>query len=136
MKNLAILVLAVAVVVGATPYGRAAAQEIQHVFVTNFPSLQRIAGTVSVDGPIRHASLVSMHEVRVPPVDPRETGRLIDAGLVSMDGFTSVVISLSGETQGKVVRSGAVGAILIPDEEKITAAFEENGQVQFPLEVS
>jgi hypothetical protein len=29
-----------------------------------------------------------------------------------------------------------VGAILIPDEEAITTAFEENGQIQFPLEVS
>jgi hypothetical protein len=133
---LAIIVLAAAVILGATPAGSAAAREIQHVFVTNFPEVQRVAGAVTVDGPVRHASLVSIKEIRVPPVDPKETGRLIDGGIVSMDGFTSVVISLSGQTQGKVVRSGAVGAILVPEEETITVAFDEDGQIQFPLQVS
>jgi hypothetical protein len=132
----AVLLLALAVFLGASDAGRAATQEIQRVFVTNFPDIQRVSGTVAVDGPIRHAALVSVREIRVPPVEPKETGRLIDGGVVSMDGFTSVVISLSGQTQGKVVKSGAVGAILIPEEEAITTAFEEDGQVQFPLEVS
>jgi len=34
------------------------------------------------------------------------------------------------------VRSGAVGAILVPEEETITTAFDEDGQIQFPLQVS
>ncbi|HZM71354.1 MAG TPA: hypothetical protein VFB95_13430 [Candidatus Cryosericum sp.] len=133
---LAVLVIAAAVILAATPAGRAAAREIQQVFVTNFPEVQRVSGAVSVDGPVRHASLVSIKDIRVPPVEPKETGRLIDGGVVSMDGFTSVVISLSGQTQGKVVRSGAVGAILVPEEETITTAFDEDGQIQFPLQVS
>jgi len=123
-------------IAGTTPAGRAATQEIQRVFVTNFPDVQWIKGVVSVDGPVRHAMLVSLKEIHVPPVDPKETGRLIDGGVVSTDGFTSVVLSLSGQTQGKVLRSGAVGAILIPEEENITIAFEADGQIQFPLEVN
>jgi len=139
MKGIAALVvlgLAVAAVAATTPAGRAATEALQRVLVTNFPEVQRVAGTVAVNGPIRHAAFFSVQDVRVPPVDPKETGRLIDGGVVSMDGFTSVVISLSGQTQGKVVRSGAVGAILVPEEETITTAFEEDGQIQFPLEVS
>ena len=120
-----------------TPSGRAATQEIQRVFVTNFPETQKVRGTVGVEGTVRHGALVSVKEIQVPPVDPKETGRLIDGGIVQTDGFTSVVLSLTGQTQGKVVRSGgAIGAILTPEEESIVAAFEEDGQVQFPLEVA
>jgi hypothetical protein len=117
------------------PAVRAGTSEVQRVIVTNFPELQRIAGTVAVEGTVRHASFVTIKDVRVPPVDPKETGRLIDGGLITTDGFTAVVLSLSGQTQGKVLKSGKVGAILVPEEEPITAAFMEDGQIQFPLEV-
>ena len=122
-------VLHVALILGAGffllsfPAVRAATSEVQRVIVTNFPELQRIAGSVAVEGTVRHASFVSIKDVRVPPVDPKETGRLIDAGVVATDGFTAVVLSLSGQTQGKVLKSGMVGAILVPEEETITAAF-------------
>jgi hypothetical protein len=110
--------------------------EIQRVLVTNFPATQQIAGTVSIDGPVRHATLLRLKEILVSPVEPKETGRLIDGGVVSMDGFTSAVLSLSGQAKGTILRSGTVGAILIPEEEPIIRAFEEEGLAQFPLEVS
>ena len=75
-------------------------------------------------------------EILVPPVDPKETGRLIDAGVLTTDGFTSAVLSLNGQAKGRILRSGTVGAILIPEEESVIRAFEEEGQAQFPWEVS
>jgi hypothetical protein len=129
-----ILSSAVLILVAMSPVG-AQGEEVQLVRVTNFPALQEVAGTVSVEGPVRHATLQRVKEILVPPVEPKETGQLIDGGVVSMDGFTSVVLSLNGQSKGKILRSGSVGAILIPDEEPVIRAFEEEGQAQFPLEV-
>jgi hypothetical protein len=111
-------------------------EEIQRVLVTNFPPLQQVAGTVSVEGPVRHATLQRVKEILVPPVEPKEISRLIDGGVVTADGFTSAVLSLNGQAKGKILRSGTVGAILIPEEETVIRAFEDEGQAQFPLEVS
>ena len=131
---------AVIVVLGAflvaLPDGRASSDEIQEVAVVNFPDLQQVAGTVFVEGPVRHATLQSLKEILVSPVDRERTTRLINGGVLETDGFTSVVLSLNGRTQGKHVRSGTVGAILVPDEETVVRAFDEEGLVQFPLEVS
>ena len=110
--------------------------EIQAVRVTNFPALQKVAGSVSVEGPVAHATLRRLTDILVPPVDPKEVGRLIDAGVLPMDGFTSAVLSLNGQAKGRVVKSGTVGAILIPDEETVVRAFEEEGQAQFSQELT
>lgn len=118
------------------PPVNAQSEESQRVVVTNFPELQQVAGTVSVEGPVRHASLLRIKDVLVPPVDPQETGRLIDAGILVTDGFTSAVLSLNGQAKGKLLRPGTVGAMLIPEEDTVTRAFEEEGLAQFPLEVT
>ncbi len=131
---------AVIVVLGASlvalPDGMASSDEIQEVAVVNFPDLQQVAGTVSVKGPILHATLQQVKEVLVSPVEPKKTTRLIDGGILSTDGFTSIVLGLNGRVQGKTFESGTVGAILIPEEESVIRAFDEEGQVQFPLEVT
>jgi hypothetical protein len=77
-----------------------------------------------------------MEEVAVPPVEPSETGRLVDGGVLAADGFTSVVLSLGARAGGRSLRSGSIGVILIPDEEAITRIFEQDGQVLFPIEIS
>jgi hypothetical protein len=120
----------------AVPPATAQLEEIQRVLVTNFPGLQKVAGTVSVEGPVRHAMLDSRTEIVVPPVDPKETGRLVDGGTLTMDGFTAAVLALNGQIRGRSLRPGRVGAILIPDEEPVFRFFEEEGQAHFRLEVS
>ena len=109
--------------------------EIQRTFVTNFPQTQQVAGTVSIDGVVRHATLQRLKDIQVPPVGPRETTRLIQGGALVTDGFTAVVLGLAGQTRGRTLRAGTVGALLIPDEEPVTRAFEEEGLAQFPMEI-
>ncbi len=111
-------------------------EEIQRVLVTNFPHTQQVAGTVSIDGVVRHAALQRVKDIQVPPVGPKETTRLIQAGTLATDGFTAVVLGLNGQTRGRTLRSGAVGALLIPDEETVSRAFEEEGLTQFPIEIA
>jgi len=118
------------------PPGRAISQEIQRVLVTNIPEVQRILGTVSVEGPVRHGRLQSFPEIVVPPVEPTSTRRLIPGGTLAADGFTSVVLSLGGQFKLRDFEPGTVGAILIPEEDPILRAFEENGKILFPLEIS
>ena len=109
--------------------------EIQSVFVTNFPSPQRVAGSVSVEGTIRHASQRRFADLTVPPVNPSETSRLISAGVLEADGFTAVVLALNGASKGRGLKPGVVGALLLPDEESVLRAFEEEGKWEFPLEI-
>lgn len=110
-------------------------EDIQRVLVTNFPQTQQVAGAVSIEGMVRHANMQRLKDIQVPPVGPKETTRLIQAGSLATDGFTSIVLGLNGQTRGKTLRAGAVGALLIPDEEPVARAFEEEGLVQFPIEI-
>ena len=129
------VVIALLVLVGAGLLLAAGDRETMDVQVLNFPDLQKVTGNVTVDGAIRHAEIVRFPDVIVPPVAPTDTTRLIQGGTLTTDGFTGVILSLSGLVKGDVVKAGAVGAFLIPDEEPIQRAFNETGQMQFPLEV-
>jgi len=116
--------------------GTTTAQGIRSVLVTNFPKVFDINGTVVVDGPVKLAKLAALHEVVVPPVNPKDTVRLIQGGIVESDGFTAMVLSLQGQIKGEVYRAGTVGVFLLPDEEPIVHAFEEKGLMQFATEVN
>lgn len=131
----ALALTALALVV-LTPAGRIAAQSLQEVFVVNFPEVQPVRGSVTVDGAVRLSELVAIEDVVVPPVRREDTTRLIEAGTFKTDGFPNVVLSLHGQTKGDIVRAGDVGAILIPEHEKIQQAFQERGQMHFALEVA
>lgn len=109
--------------------------EIQPVLVTNFPETQKVAGSVSIEGPVRQAALASVRDIEVPPVGPSDPRRLVSAGVLTTDGFGAVVLSLSGSAKGRAPRAGEVGVLLVPDEEPIVRLMEEQGIVQFPLEV-
>jgi hypothetical protein len=109
--------------------------EVVPVSVTNFPDPVQVEGKVAIDGPIRTTSLATIADVVVPPVQRDDSNHLVDAGSVMTDGFATVVLSLTGEIKGQPGRSGEVGAVLIPDEERVLRAFSERGQLLMPLEV-
>ena len=119
-----------------SPAGRAVADGVQSVYVTNFPGTWTVEGTVSLKGPIRSAQFVGRRDVTVPPVSAKDTQRWVEAGTLEPDGFTHMVVSMTGQIKGEVVRTGMVSAVLIPDEESIVRAFEEKGQLQFAYEVA
>ena len=126
---------AAVVLLALLPVGVAVSQEFMEVFVTNWPHVQEVEGTVSVKGPIRNAALTRIEDITVPPVKRSDTTRLIDAGTLVTDGYSYLVLSLTGDIKGAVLKPGAVGAILIPEEETIERAFKERGRFMFPLEV-
>ena len=118
------------------PAKGAALEEATEVLVTNFPEVQGVQGTVSVEGIVQHAALVSLREIEVPPVRRDEIRRLVSVGTLTTEGFSALVLSLTGQARGDIRRPGLVGAILIPDEEPIARALDEKGQIQFPFEIS
>ena len=130
------LLLAASLALVFSPPGTAIAQEVRSVIVTNFPKVFNINGTVTVEGPVRHARMAALRDVVVPPVNPKETVRLIQGGIVESDGFTAMVLGLQGQIKGEVFRPGTVGVFLLPDEESIVHAFEEKGLMQFATEVT
>jgi hypothetical protein len=126
----------VVVLLVITPADEMVSQEIQQVFVTNFPDVFSVRGKLTVEGAVHLAETRSFEDILVPPVRPTETTRLIEAGTLETEGFPGVVLSLHGITRGDVKRAGAVGAILIPDEQRIQDGFHELGLMPFSLETS
>jgi len=130
------LVIAAAAAFVLSPPGTALAQEVRNVVVTNFPKVFNVNGSVTIEGPVKHAKFAALRDVVVSPVNPKETVRLIQGGIVESDGFTAMVLGLQGQIKGEVFRPGTVGVFLLPDEESIVHAFEEKGVMQFATEVN
>ena len=133
---LIVLVIAAAAAFVFSPPGATIAQEVRSVVVTNFPKVFNISGTVTVDGPVKQAKLAAVRDVVVPPVNPKESVRLIQGGLVESDGFSAMVLGLQGQIKGEVYKAGTVGVFLLPDEDSIVKVFEEKGLMQFATEVT
>jgi len=133
---LIVLVIAAAAAFVLSPPGTAIAQEVQSVIVTNFPKVFTVAGSVAIDGPVKHGKFAALRDVTVSPVNPKDTVRLIQGGIVESNGFTTMVLGLQGQIKGEVFRPGTVGVFLLPDESSIVSAFEEKGLMQFSTEVT
>lgn len=130
------LLLAATLAFIVSPPGAAVAQDIHSVLVTNFPKVFNVAGTVTVEGPVKQSKYCALRDVVVPPINPKDTVRLIQGGIVESDGFAGMVVGLQGQTKGEVYRSGTVGVILLPDEEAIVKVYEEKGQTPFAFELT
>ncbi|PYT11485.1 MAG: hypothetical protein DMF51_15415, partial [Acidobacteria bacterium] len=50
-------------------------EDVRRVFITNLPQTQQVAGTVAIDGVVRHATLQHLKDLLVSPVSPKETTR-------------------------------------------------------------
>lgn len=132
----AALVAAAVVALLVTASGQSGSVSIQPVAVTNFPETQNVEGEVRITGSVRLSEMVTFGDLFVPPVEPDDTTRLVDAGTLVSDGFANVVLSLHGQVKGSVNRVGEVGAFLVPEEPTIQQAFNELGLVHFALRVA
>ncbi len=104
------------------------------VFVTNFPAEQKITGTVTVVAPIPMTRLETLR-AQVAPAGANDSIDWTDAGTLDATGYASVTLSLGGYVQGRIGTSGAVGAVLIPDQPDAAAALHDYNVQQFPLSV-
>src|SRR2546428_14075799 len=83
------LVLIVALSLVLAPAGQLRSQEdVQRVFITNFPQTQQVAGTDAIDGVVRHATLQRLKDLVEAPVGPKETTRLVPPGALTAEGLT------------------------------------------------
>ena len=80
-----LLAATAALLVVFLPVG-AIADAVQSVLITNWPDHWTVRGTVSVEGPVKHAKLAAIREIVVPPVSPKETVRLVQGGTVTVTG--------------------------------------------------
>ncbi len=128
--------LAALLLVVLAPWQSALSQPPEEVIVSNLPEVVPIEGKVSVVGTVGHSAFAKRLSLIVPPVGRHETADLVAADPVETDGFSAVALSLQGEVRGTVLRSGAVGAVLVPDEEPVLKTMREEGALQFPVEVA
>lgn len=127
-----LLLVAAIVQAGDVPQAGSAG-EIVPVAVTNFPDLVRVEGNVAVQGPLHQTSLATLTDVLVPPVRRDDANHLVDAGTIATDGFAAVVVSLVGEVRGPAQKVAEVGAVLLPDDDRVLRAFTERGEMLLPL---
>jgi hypothetical protein len=109
--------------------------ELRRVFVTNWPSLWEVRGEVAIKGPIRQAALVAVKDLVVPPVGQKDTTRFVNGGTITADGFSHMVLSLVGQLKNDSTRAGTVGAYLVPEEDAVRRALDEQGQILLAAEV-
>ena len=132
----ALFVLGLVIVILMISRHEVASDSPRPVIVTNFPKLQNIEGSVSVSEPVPASKLLRFHVKTVPPVEPTDTTRLIDMGLIDTSGFTGIVLSLHGQLTGQSKPSGEVGVLLLPEEESVRTVFDEAGQMHFAIEAA
>ena len=101
------------------------------VRINNFPELQQIKGSVSIEGTTKS---IAKEGLVVPTSQRAELSEMIYAGTIETEGFTSLLISLQGEMRSDVFSSGTIGVVLIPDEKSILRILREAKRIQFPIE--
>ena len=104
----------------------------EQVFVTNFPEVQQVAGTVTVGAPIPQTRFERL-EALVSPAGIQETSSYTEAGTLQAAGFGAVTLSLAGTVQGRLAAAAPVGVVLLPDVPEIVANFRTHGVAQLAL---
>lgn len=127
------VVLSLAALAGLGAAGFVGFQELGRTFVVNLKDPHPIEGTVTVPAPIPHSGTQSFFEVVVAPAARSEPSLWTEAGMLETDGFTSVVLSLHGQFRGNPSAPGAVGLVLVPEEENVLRALGE-GEVHLSLD--
>jgi hypothetical protein len=127
------VVLSIAALAGLAFAGSVGYQELSRSFVVNLKDPHPIEGTVSVGAPIPHSSTQSLFDVVVAPAARDEPTLWTEAGTLETEGFTSVVLSFHGQFRGNPSGTGAIGLVLVPEEENVLRAFGE-GEVHLALD--
>ena len=132
--SLAVAVAALCLLALPAPPRPLAADGPEDVFVTNFPEVQRVAGTVTVGAPVPQTRLVRF-EALASPGRRSDPSDYTEAGVLDAAGFGSVTLSLGGTVQGRLVQPAPVGVLLLPDVPDVVATFRTHGIAQFALAV-
>jgi len=80
-------------------------------------------------------ALAAVRRVTVPTAPRAETTQLVDGGVFDCDGYKSLVLNLAGEVKDPVPKAGKIGAILVPDVEPFTQAFQQLGLLPVTIEI-
>ena len=80
-------------------------------------------------------SLAAVRTVPVPTAPRSQTTQLIDGGVFDCDGYKSLVLNLAGEVKDPVPKGGKLGAILVPDVDPFTQAFQQLGLLPVTIEI-
>jgi hypothetical protein len=134
MRRAGLGLLLLVLVLALVPAPWLGAEGPESVFVTNFPDLQQIGGSVAVPKPIPHTRFESI-EGLVSPGPLTEPSSYSEVGRLDSSGFATVTLGLTGDVQGQLVGSAPVGALLLPDVPEIVSNFRTHGIAQLELRV-
>ena len=89
-----------------------------------------LASSFEYDG-----ALAAVRRVPVPTAPRAQTTQLIDGGVFDCDGYKSLVLNLAGEVKNPSPKGGKLGAILVPDVDPFTQAFQQLGLLPMTIEI-
>jgi hypothetical protein len=70
-------------------------------------------GTLPLSGQI--APLSAFEGISVTTVDRSDTSRLVDGGVVAVEGAGGFVVTIAGELRGRADKDGVIGVLLVPE---------------------
>lgn len=95
-----------------------------------------LAGNVADAQETRASGIVAFENVSVSGADRNDVSKLTDAGVVSTEGSSAIVVNVVGEMRGRADKEGAVGVLLLPDVAPLGDAFRTKRVLLAALEVS
>lgn len=84
----------------------------------------------------RTSGITAFENISVAGAERNEVSSFTDAGVVSTDGVSGIVVNIVGEMRGRADREGAVGVFLVPDVSPIAAALRTRRILLASLEVA
>lgn len=132
--KLVLAILAVLFAIWFLPIPQVLSQQMQEVFIRNFPETQQVIGNISIQEPIPSTKTEHYTEV-VSPVARHEIVHLIDGGVIETEGFVTVTATVYGWMKSGTYQPGEIGVLLIPDEEVFERALDDGGEILLPIEV-
>jgi hypothetical protein len=81
-------------------------------------------------------ALVEKRGIVVNPIDRSQLQSLVDAGTIETEGYSDLVLNMAGIPSAATRKSGAVGAILIPDIPPFDEAFRKWGILPAIIELT
>lgn len=132
--KLVLVTLAVLLAFWLVPIPNVLSQQMQEVFIRNFPETQQVIGNISIQEPIPATKTEHFIEV-VSPIGRHEIVHLIDGGVIETEGFVTITTTIYGWMKSGTYQPGEVGVLLLPDEEVFERALDDGGEILMPIEV-
>ena len=74
-----------------------------------------LMGLGAASGGATAQTFTASETIAVGPTSPTDVSRLVDGGVVSLEGTGTVIVTVAGEMKARADRDGVIGVFFLPD---------------------